>query len=230
MENEHNIIPASGGVHAQVDQERLRAELRVQRGPVRLDLPVALVWGGLLDRPLNAAHRVMGLPELVHEPGGVIAFAQTDAGVDVQRGPAAGLGDVTLTWAPLAPSGAFVFAQLAAPTGMRAQYVSVGAWRAGLGVGMVQPDWTAELGVTVPLNAASTTLAFLEPRPSVHAHLTRSWGAWQVQAQARSSPLGRAGWYSGVTGALTFRWAGWSFEEDLPGPGADVALSWTGCL
>ena len=230
VENEHNIPPSSGGVHAQVDQERLRAELRVQRGPLRLDLPVALVWGGVLDGPLNAAHRLMNLPALLHEPGGVVAFAQTPAGVDVQRGPAAGLGDVTLTWAPLSPSGAFVFAQLAAPTGTRAQYVSVGAWRTGLGVGMLRPDWTAEVGVTVPLNGAATTLAFLAPQPSVQVRASRTWGAWGVAGEARSSPLGRVGWYSGVTGSVRVTWAGWSFEEDARGPGADVTLAWSGCV
>lgn len=226
--NEHNIDPPEGGVYAQVDAETwlltLGARAATPAGEFGVSVPFAAVWGGLLDRPLNAFHAAVGLHSLTHPPGDVVAFAQRGEQLAVQTGPAAGPGDPVIWWGrargPWSGS-----ALLAAPLGTRAQFISAGAWRAGAQLAYAAPTWGARALLSVPLNGAHTTLAFLEPRAALNVTVWRDLpsGA-RVTADVQSSPFAVPGRYGGLNAGLRVSLGGLSFAEDAVSPRPDVTF------
>lgn len=225
--NEHTFHIEPGGVSAQLDVERLTGRLGARWVDERgwewgAQLSAHLYSGGLLDRPLNAYHDLIGLDRIVGEPGQAAVTVAGQGRTVSYQGAALALGTPEVS-VGRAFGNLWLKAQLGTGLGSRAYFTNVGAWRAALSAGVEQARWGVAAQVTAPLVAGD--LAHLGVRPSA---AVSGWAQLspplRVSVEARTSPFAQAGFFSRPVVSLQLAWRGVTFQEDLRAPLPDVAF------
>jgi hypothetical protein len=201
-----------------------------QIGEWSASVPLSLAWGGLLDPPLNAFHRLLGVGTSPEPPLSEIRYELTSGEAKTVSGTRLGIGDVALAWAySLEPF--WVRVTLGVPIGDSSRFFGAGGWRAQVSVGLEQARYGALVVVLVPLGR----VALLEPFGALVSVQARAW--WQplelpVRAELHltTSPVRVGGQFADTMLALRIVWqtsaGAWTFGEDITPTLPDVVLSW----
>jgi hypothetical protein len=193
-------------------------------------VPLSLAWGGLLDPPLNAFHRLLGVGTSPEPPLSEIRYELLSGEAKTVSGTRFGIGDLALAWAySLEPF--WVRLTLGVPLGDSSRFFGAGGWRVQVSAGLEQARYGALVALLVPLGQ----VALLEPFGALVSFQARAW--WQpfelpVRAELHltTSPVQVGGQFAATVLAIRVVWqtsAGtWTFGEDITPTLPDVVLSW----
>ena len=208
-------------------------------------VPLRLLWGGILDAPLDAFHRFLGVG--FNPPGqqnGVLIVSKFGGVTERLDRAVGGLGDPVLrvggTLEPSAlglPEGSGVlFGSLTVkvPLGDPSVFLGAGFWVVGANLGWAAGDWGAQGLLSVPVQTAPVLGAvWLSPSVGVLGWFRTNFDflpAWlrdlRVEASITSSPLPNAGLFSNPAISLRFVWNGFGFTEDITAGQPDVVLEY----
>ena len=206
-------------------------------------LPVRLIWGGILDAPLDAFHRFLGVgfnpPGQENQVLILTQFGGVQRRLDQTAG---GLGDPVFrvggTLEPVLlglPQGSgFLYGSLAvkAPLGDPSVFLGAGLWVIGGNIGWSSSDWGVQGLLSVPVQTAAV-LGNVWLRPSVgvlgwfrtNFEFLPDWlRDLRVETTITSSPLPNAGLFSSPAISLRFVFYGFGFTEDITPGQPDVVL------
>jgi hypothetical protein len=193
-------------------------------------VPFSLAWAGILDPPLNAFHRLLGVGVSPEPPLSEIRYELTDGAAKIVSGTRFGIGDLSLGWAydfqPL-----WVRLHLGVPLGDSSRFFGAGGWRLQLSGGLEQDRYGARLAVLVPLGG----VALLEPFGALVSLQALAW--WQpfelpvrLELHLTSSPVQLGGQFAATQLALRVIWqtsaGSFTFGEDITPTLPDLVLSW----
>lgn len=200
-------------------------------GEFSLSVPFSLVWGGILDVPLNAFHRFLGVPTSPEPPLSEIRYSPAMGEARVISGTRYGIGDARLAWAySLEPF--WLRLSLGVPLGDASQLLGAGGWRVLLSAGFEQPLYGVRIGMLVPLGR----VAILEQFKPLVSLQVRLW--WQLplalpvllELHLTTSPVQLGGQFAATQVALRFVWqtsaGSLTFAEDITPTLPDVVLAW----
>ncbi|MFN3267606.1 MAG: hypothetical protein ACK41E_12305 [Deinococcales bacterium] len=211
---------------------RLGIAQRTQIGEWSASLPLSLAWGGILDPPLNAFHRLLGVGVSPEPPLSEIRYNLTGGSARTVSGTRFGVGDLSLAWAyPLEPF--WVRVTLGIPLGDSNRFLGAGGWRVQFSAGLEQARYGGLFALLVPLGRVELFEPF-GALPSVQAQ------AWvqpfyipvRLELHLNTSPVRVGGQFASTTLALRVVWqtsaGAWTFGEDITPTLPDIVLGWEG--
>jgi hypothetical protein len=209
---------------------RLGIAHNTEIGELSASVPLSLAWGGLLDPPLNAFHRLLGVGTSPEPPLSEIRYELFTGETKTVSGTRLGIGDLALAWAyPVSPL--WLRLALGVPIGDPSRFFGAGGWRAQLSLGLEQARYGALVALLVPLGRVEV----LAPFGALVSFQARAW--WQplelpVRAELHltTSPVQVGGQFANTVVAIRVVWqtnAGlWTFGEDISPTLPDVVFSW----
>lgn len=225
---------AWGSINTDLEVWTLRLGI-AQNTPVgewSASLPLSLAWGGVLDPPLNAFHRLLGVGVSPEPPLSEIRYSITGGEAKIVSGTRFGLGDLSLAWAyPLEPF--WVRVALGVPLGDSSRFLGAGGWRVQFSAGLEQARYGGLVAVLVPLGRVD----LLEPFGALVSVQAQAWVQpfelpVRLELHLSTSPAQIGGQFAGTALALRVVWqtgAGlWTFGEDITPTLPDLVLSWEG--
>ncbi len=225
---------AWGEINTDVEIWTLRLGVRyaTEIGEFSVSIPVHLAWGGILDVPLNAFHRLIGVGSSPEPALSEIRYFLATGERKTVSGTRFGIGDAMVSWAyNLEPF--WTRLTVGIPTGDASQFFGAGGWRVQISAGIEQRLFGIGLGVLVPLGKIEALEVF---KPQISLQI-RAW--WQIpsvpvqlELHATTSPVQIGGQFAATVIAIRFVWqtnAGqFSFSEDFMPTLPDVVLAWDG--
>jgi hypothetical protein len=194
-------------------------------------VPVSLAWAGILDPPLNAFHRLLGVGVSPEPPLSEIRYELNGGAAKIVSGTRLGIGDLNLGWAynfqPV-----WVRLNLGVPLGDPSRFFGAGGWRLQLSGGLEQERYGARLALLVPLGR----VALLEPFAAQVSLQALAW--WQpfellpvrLELHLSTSPVQLGGQFAATQLALRVIWqtgaGSFTFGEDITPTLPDLVLSW----